>query len=372
VRVVMFYHSLVSDWNHGNAHFLRGVCGALQRRNHAVTVYEPRDGWSRSNLVADHGEAALAGFARAYPTLQSTPYSADLDLGAALDDADLVLVHEWNDPDLVRRIGEQRLAGGRFHLLFHDTHHRSVSDAGGIAAFDLSGYDGVLAFGASIRNRYLDRGWARRVWVWHEAADVTRFRPGETSVAKEVDLVWIGNWGDGEREVEIQEFLIEPVRALGLSARVHGVRYPESVQAELVAAGITYAGWLPNFDVPDVFSRARVTVHIPRGPYTRALPGIPTIRVFEAMACGVPLISAPWKDVEGLFHADRDYLLAEDGAAMRRHLRALLDDPVSARALAQRGLATIRARHTCDHRVDELLGIVDSLTHGDRRAGAAG
>lgn len=368
----MFYHSLVSDWNHGNAHFLRGICSALQRRDHAVTVYEPRDGWSRTNLIADHGEAALASFASAYPTLESVPYGPEINLGGALEGADLVLVHEWNDPDLVRRIGEHRLAGGRFRLLFHDTHHRSFSDTGGIAAFDLSGYDGVLAFGASIRQRYVTSGWARRAWVWHEAADIARFRPSDTGVVKDVDLVWIGNWGDGERQAEIEEFLIEPVRALGLSARVHGVRYPPSVQAQLAAAGITYAGWLPNFEVPAAFARARLTVHIPRRPYASALPGIPTIRVFEALACGVPLISAPWEDSERLFHPGHDYLVAKDGAAMRRHLATLLDDPVTASGLAERGLAAIRERHTCDHRVDELLTIMQSLAGEDRGARVTG
>ena len=57
MHVVMFYHSLASDWNHGNAHFLRGVCSELIARGHALDVYEPRDAWSRVNLVAGHGEA---------------------------------------------------------------------------------------------------------------------------------------------------------------------------------------------------------------------------------------------------------------------------------------------------------------------------
>ncbi len=50
MRVVMFYHSLASDWNHGNAHFLRGVARELGRRGHDVRVYEPLDGWSATNL----------------------------------------------------------------------------------------------------------------------------------------------------------------------------------------------------------------------------------------------------------------------------------------------------------------------------------
>ncbi|MGH8174867.1 MAG: glycosyltransferase, partial [Steroidobacter sp.] len=47
MKFVLFYHSLVSDWNHGNAHFLRGVVSELLARGHAVDVYEPENGWSR-------------------------------------------------------------------------------------------------------------------------------------------------------------------------------------------------------------------------------------------------------------------------------------------------------------------------------------
>jgi spore maturation protein CgeB len=372
MRVVMFCHSLVSDWNHGNAHFLRGVAGELIARGCQVAVYEPRDGWSRTNLVADHGSAPLAAFARAYPDLASVAYDLpSLDLDRALEGADLVLVHEWNDAELVRRIGERRRSGARFRLLFHDTHHRSLSDADGIGAFDLAAYDGVLAFGPSVRERYLARGWARRVWVWHEAADAARFRPPARPPAKEVDLIWIGNWGDGERRAELEEFLIEPVRALGLTARIYGVRYPADVQTRLAEVGIAYGGWLANFEVPDAFARARVTVHVPRGPYARALPGIPTIRMFEALACGIPLVSAPWLDSQRLFRVGQDYLVADDGAAMCRQLSALLGDPARAGAMAERGRQTILARHTCAHRVDELLQIVGSLGHTRAASSAA-
>ena len=69
-----------------------------------------------------------------------------------------------------------------------------------------------------------------------------------------------------------------------------------------------------------------MTVHVPRRPYTRLLPGIPTIRMFEALACGIPLVSAPWDDCEGLFTAGDDYLVAQNGAEMRRHLAALRAD----------------------------------------------
>jgi spore maturation protein CgeB len=100
-----------------------------------------------------------------------------------------------------------------------------------------------------------------------------------------------------------------------------------------------------------------VTVHVPRRPYVEALPGIPTIRPFEALACAIPLVSAPWRDVEGLFSPGKDFLVARTGGEMRAHLRTLLGDPAMARELAQRGRETVLARHTCALRVDELLGL---------------
>jgi spore maturation protein CgeB len=359
MRLLFYTHSLVSDWNHGNAHFLRGVMRDLGRRGHDALALEPAGSWSRRNLVVDQGEDAVAAFHRTFPTLRSQSYHEDFDHEAVLSQADVVVVHEWTDPALVARIGAARARGGRFLLLFHDTHHRAVSAAGEIGGMDLGGYDGVLAFGESLRDRYLRAGWGRQAWTWHEAADDALFRPlpGEP---EDGDLVWIGNWGDNERGAELREFLVEPIRALGLRAAVRGVRYPPEALAALGEAGIAYGGWLPNADAPRAFARHRVTVHVPRRPYVEALPGIPTIRPFEALACGIPLVSAPWDDAERLFRPG-DFLWARDGAEMRRHLRALVADPAMRAEQAARGLETIRARHTCRHRVDELLAILHRL-----------
>ncbi len=360
MRVVLFCHSLVSDWNHGNAHFLRGVVRELKRRGHSVAVHEPRNGWSRTNLAQELGRDPGLVFRACFPDLDSGSYDdGGPNLDAALDAADLVLVHEWTDRALVARIGRHRAAGGRYRLLFHDTHHRAISDSETMAALDLDGYDGVLAFGEAIREIYLRRGWARRVWTWHEAADTSLFHPVPWQ-ERDRDLVWVGNWGDDERSAELDEFLLGPIRALRLDATVHGVRYPEAARAALVRAGAEYGGYLPNHHVPFTFAQFKATVHVPRRQYVRALPGIPTIRVFEALACGIPLVSSPWTDTEGLFGRD-DFLMARDGAEMTKHLRSLLAEPEMRWTLAANGLATIRARHTCAHRVDELLAVCDKL-----------
>lgn len=362
MRIVMFYHSLISDWNHGNAHFLRGVVSELQGRGHEVAVYEPHDAWSVQQLIAECGQAPLPDFFAHYPRLSSFRYDpAMIDLDAALDGADLVLVHEWSDHALVKRIGQHRgRASSRYKLLFHDTHHRAVTEPESMARYDLSFYDGVLAFGRVLAELYRERGWARRAWVWHEAADASVFKP-LPGRDREGDLVWVGNWGDEERTSELHEFLLEPVASLGLRARLHGVRYPAHARQALDRAGIRYGGFLPNYRAPEVFARFAVTVHVPRRPYVEALPGIPTIRPFEALACGIPLVSSPWEDAEGLFTPGRDYLVAHSGAEMRRHLTAILTDAELAQELAAHGRRTIGDRHTCRHRVDELLAIYGEL-----------
>ena len=110
-----------------------------------------------------------------------------------------------------------------------------------------------------------------------------------------------------------------------------------------------------------MFARHLATVHVPRRWYVETLPGIPTIRVFEALACGIPLVCAPWDDAEGLFRPGRDYLLASDGAEMSSRLKMLRADTELRQALVRNGLETIRARHTCAHRAEELVAILTRL-----------
>ncbi len=360
MKAVFFYHAFSSCWNNGNAHFLRGVTRELVRLGHEVIICEPHDGWSRSNALQDGGEAVLLEAASLVPGVKVITYEGLPDLDELLQGADFVLVHEWNPPDLIARIGRRRAAGARFKLLFHDTHHRAITAPQELAAFDLDGFDGVLAFGEVLREIYVKRGWARQAFTWHEAADTELYRP-MPEISKEIDVVWIGNWGDDERSRELNEFLVRPIAETGLSGRIYGVRYPEAILQTINASGISYGGWLPNHRAPLAFAQARATIHVPRGPYARQLPGIPTIRIFEALACGIPLVSAPWSDDEGLFPSNC-YLRVSSGDGMKSALLALLSDEPMRSAIAQKGLQAVLERHTCRHRALELVGIVDELS----------
>ncbi len=359
MRFVFFVHSLISDWNHGNAHFLRGIVTELKARGHQVSIFEPALSWSLSNLIKDCGSHVLDSFSHYYPGISSIQYRMEeLDLDEALDGADVVIVHEWNEHELVYRIGQHRKLHNGYRLFFHDTHHRSVSDPESMKKYDLTYYDGVLAFGEVIRQIYLNNSWAQNAWTWHEAADVRIFRP-LSCYEYDGDVVWIGNWGDEERSQELKEFLFEPVKQLGLRGRIYGVRYPSDALQMLKKCGLEYAGWTPNYLVPQIFSRYRFTVHVPRSPYVKMLPGIPTIRPFEALASGIPLICSPWDDCEHLFDKNRDFLMARNSQQMKECINLILHDQKFTSQMVFHGLRTVLSRHTCTHRVDQLIKICE-------------
>jgi spore maturation protein CgeB len=356
MNVVFFVHSLVSDWNHGNAHFLRGLMRSLAARGHHSVACERWRSWSVDNLFNDHGHAPMVEFARRFPDLEVRFYGRERPLDEEVAElaggADLVVVHEFSEPELVAALGRLRASRGHFLLLFHDTHHRAVSAPEEIGRFDLSEYDGILAFGDSLAEVYRSRGHAD-VWTFHEAADTSVFFPRHADPTD--DVVWVGNWGDEERSGELREYLLDSARLLPeLRFAMHGVRYPEGALREIAEAGIEFRGWVANYLVPEAFSRARMTLHIPRGPYLDRLPGIPTIRPFEALACGTPLISTPWPDVEGLFREGVDYVMVRSPADMRQQILRLARDEDARMRLASAGLETVRARHTCAHRAEQL------------------
>ncbi len=361
----IFAHSWVSDWNHGNAHFLRGLARSLVRAGNNVRCYEQLGSWSLSNLVRQEGEIAIDAidhFRRTFPELDIRFYNLDHTLNDFLQrelrNADVVLVHEWNEPQLVNAVlGLKKQFG--FRVLLHDTHHRALTSPRDLLRFHLPLFDGVLAFGEPITRIYRDGFGMENVWTFHEAADVENFRP--LPAEKTRDLVWVGNWGDEERTRELEEFLIGPAAELSGKKSVFGVRYPEEGKKRLEAAGIEYCGYLPNLRAPAIYAESKLTVHVPRQQYVQSLAGIPTIRVFEALACGIPLLCSPWDDAEHLFRPGQDYLIARNGDEMKSLQRELLANDKARAQLAANGLETIRARHTCDHRAAQLMQICHEL-----------
>jgi spore maturation protein CgeB len=365
-RIAYFAHTLRSDWNNGNAHFLRGLVRALHAEGHDVTAYEPASEWSIDHLRTEpRGEDSLAKFMETYSEFDLQTYEPEESEQLWIErlrGTQVVVLHEWNPPALAQMLLRIRDHIG-YKLIFHDTHHRASSSPEQMQQFGLSRFDGVLAFGAALAAIYRERFDIQNVWTFHEAADTTVFKPSPRE-GFDNDVVWIGNWGEGERAAELREFLLRPAAVLSPERRfqVYGVRYPEQGLTALQASHIAYGGYLPNLEAPAVYARSRLTLHVPRQQYSAVMMGIPTIRVFEALACGIPLISAPWQDTEQLFRPG-DLRFVANGEEMTQAIAELLQDPEQAKEEALRGLETVLSRHTCIHRAQEFTAICHQLLH---------
>jgi spore maturation protein CgeB len=353
LKVVLFCHSLLSDWDNDPAHFLRAVLCELSRRGNLAVSYEARD--ARSVLACSQGRSGRElelELDEHYPELRAgrgglVRYGAEgPNLEWALDNADLVLVHESTDPALIEAVGQHRVREGRYTLLFYDTSPPSLPRP------ELWGYDAVLTNGCSLTRLYERLGWGRRVFVWREAVDPFCFRP-ELRLhppAGPPAALWTG--GSTEPE-ELARWVLQPLREQGLPATLCGTHLPGSV------------GHVPQYRLPALYARHGVALHVPRRAYVHDLPGIPSIHLLEAMACGLPVVSAPWEDSDGLF-GPGELQVARTPSEMGRLLRELLHDTDLARRLGLACRRTVRARHTVGHRVDDLLALDAVLTRPPR------
>jgi spore maturation protein CgeB len=206
------------------------------------------------------------------------------------------------------------------------------------------------------------------VHVVHEAADLSLFHPRPAAADRPLDdAIFIGNWGGRDRAHELREFLLRPARRFRGHRRfaIHGVRYPAPVLDTIKRYyGVEYRGWLPNYSVPAAFAQTRLGIHVVRRQYACVLHGTPTIRVFEALACGVALVSTRWHDTDGLFRAGRDYLVVDTRKQMEEALDWLWRDEAAREQIGRNGAARVSAMHTCRHRVEQLLGIVARVRRG--------
>ena len=316
MKVVFLNPSLSSG--HSGARSLRGVIAELRERGHDADVLEP-----------------------ARPP-------AGGDLVVHLNDADLVVVDGTCPPALAERIGDHHRRDGGYRLLFHAT-----DPAAGTNSVDLSGYDGVLAGSEAICHRYLEAGWQGQSWAWREAADTRIFHP-LPAIEPDADLVAFASWSDAGQSAMLRDVLLHPARQLRLRGAIHGPPPPPLARLRLRFARIHHRPPVADQAIPELFARHRLTVQIPFHPAP--------ISPFEALACGIPLISAPGGDADGLFRPERDFLIARDCAETREAMQAVLEMPEFAAQLSQSGLEAVRAEHTCAHRARELLEIDAELS----------
>ena len=144
-------------------------------------------------------------------------------------------------------------------------------------------------------------GWGSRVFVWHEAADTRLFRPPQAESTRGTASCGSAIGAMASVRPKSRIICCGQHRRQGWRLTFTACATLDAALAQIARHGARYRGWTPKHEGAGVFARHLATVHVPRRFYVETLPGIPTIRVFEALACGIPLVSAPWHDSERLF-----------------------------------------------------------------------
>ena len=274
-----------------------------------------------------------------------------------------MIVHEWNEPALVA--AHRRGCGGaaaRFTLLFHDTHHRAVSDPDAIRALRPRRLRRRARLRRGARARSTAAGAGATASSPGTRPPTSRlFRPPADEAQRD-GLVWIGNWGDDERSARAATNSCSSRRRRPACALdVHGVRYPDAGAAtcwplrralsRLAAERRGAARSSPAISRPSTCRAASTSRRCPASRPSASSRRWPAASRWSR---------APWERRGGPVPARRrTYLVARDGAEMTRHLARAARRPGAARR-ARRAAASRRSarRHTCAHRVDELLAIV--------------
>ena len=372
MRFVYFTHSLASCWNHGNAHFLRGVlreliaCAATQ-----VEAFEPGGSWSLRNLLDGPRRGRSRRLSRAPIPELSVAHSTTL---TSIVEAAARRRRRRDRARMERALARRR---HRPSAAARRAASRCCSTTRIIARSAIRRRSAPSTSTATTACSPSARRWPRSTAAGAGAtASSSGTRPPTRACstrrptrAEREGLVWIGNWGDGERSAELESFLLRPgarpsacrSTSTACAIRTQALDDARAGTARAIAAGSRMRG-------------AR-DLRPPSRDRARAAP------LLRRRAAGHP--DHPGVRGAGLRHPARLRAVARCGGSvparrriswsrqtrreMERHLAALRDDPALRAALVASGLETIRARHTCAHRVDELLAIVERIARRARR-----
>jgi spore maturation protein CgeB len=351
MKLVVFGLSITSAWGNGHATLWRALCRALGEAGHRVTFYERDQNWyasARDSLDIrgletvvyprwDDARARAAQDVRDADAAMVTSYCADGPAAAALvADAPRALRAFY---DLDTPVTLARLDAGEWpDYLPRD----------GLGAFDL-----VLSYtGGAALDLLRTRLGARRVAPLYGSVDPDAHRPAEPVASWRADLSWIGTYA-ADRQAALERLFVEPARRRPDARFVlAGAQYPEGFPW---TANIHFLRHLPPEDHPAFFASSRLTLNVTRRDMA-ALGWCPSGRLFEAAACGTPVLSDRWDGLGDFYTPGEEILVADDTEAA---LAALdLDDAARLR-IARRARDRTLAEHTAQRRAAQLLAALD-------------
>ncbi len=346
MKLVIFGLTISSSWGNGHATLWRGLCHALARRGHRVTFFErdvPYYAAHRDLTELSAGRLCLyADWAEVLPTARAELASADVATVTSycpdgVTAADLVLdspVALRTFYDLDAPVTLERLGAGA-----------SVTYIGprGLRDFDL-----VLSYtGGRTLTELRTRLGARRVAPLYGSVDPSVHRPADPVPAYRADLSYLGTYAE-DRQAALERLFIEPARwRPDQRFLIGGSQYPQTFPW---TDNIFYVQHVPPPEHPAFYCSARLTLNITR----RAMAEMgycPSGRLFEAAACGVPLLSDDWEGLDRFFEPGAEILIARTSEDVAAALD-LSSDALARIARAARDRAL--EEHTADRRVLDL------------------
>jgi spore maturation protein CgeB len=354
MKLVIFGLSVSSSWGNGHATLWRGLIRALAAEGHRVVFYE-RD---VPYYAAHRDLAAIPGAALClYPDWAEVRGRAEADLR----DADVALITSYC-PDGVAA-SELVLSSTVRLRAFYDLdtpvtlarlqQGEPVSYLGprGLADFDL-----VLSYtGGAALTALREQLGARRVAPLYGSVDVTVHQRVPLVPPYRADLSYLGTYAE-DRQHALFRLFIDPARRLPARRFVMGgAQYPAAFPW---TDNIFFVRHLPPGEHPGFYSSSRLTLNVTRAPMAET-GYCPPGRLFEAAACGTPVVSDTWEGLETFFEPGREILVARS----TEEAIAAIDLPDD--ELARIGRAArdrVLADHTAEHRAAELVAALDNAT----------
>lgn len=365
MKLVVFGLSVSSSWGNGHATLWRGLIKGLGRRGHHVVFFE-RD----SPALAQHRDLTdLPGghLVILYPSWNDVRREAVRHLA----DADAAIVTSYC-PDAAGAT-EVLLASPVRVRCFYDldtgiTLERVRSGerveylpGNGLVNFDLVlSQTGGLALG-ELKSAL----GARHVAPLYGSVDPDAHRPAQPEMRFRADLSFLGTYA-ADRQQALKDFFVEPARRRAeLRFLLAGPQYPAGFPW---LDHISYVPHVPPQEHSAFYCSSRLTLNVTRRPMAR-MGYCPSGRMFEAAACGVPVVSDEWEGLDYFFEPSREILVARTTGHVMDAL-AMSDEQLG--RIARAGRERALAAHTCDRRALDLENILEAaVSLPVEQAGAA-
>jgi spore maturation protein CgeB len=360
VKIVIFGLTISSSWGNGHATLWRGLCKHLMRSGHAIVFFErdvPYYAGARDMFELPGGHLEL--------------FSCWEDVRAKarshLLDADAAIVTSYC-PDAIAAT-ELILDHGRALPVFYDLDTpitlaklQAGDSVPYIGRDGLRGFELVLSFtgGPRVSDEFRCKLGARNVQPLYGHVDADVHRPVPPQPHYRAALSYLGTYSE-DRQRALETLFVEPARMRrDLRFLIGGAQYPDDFPW---SPNIYFVRHLPPSEHAPFFASSRLTLNVTRRAMAQ-MGWCPSGRLFEAAACGAPLLSDSWAGIEEFFVAGEEILLADDE---RGTLAALGMDDAELSRLAARARERTLEQHTSDKRASELIGLLEQTARGGAR-----